>query len=188
MPVSIRFSSSYSFINPTSLPQPPLFPLHPSPLFSCGTKTIFSYPYPRPVHPSVSLESIWKPFLFLTLIYCGLSSFFFLVCPPPSSSLYCTPLSVTLQSLALYCAPHAFLSFVQGLNTSLGDKDPPLDTDKRSHYTEGRQSQLHSALCLTLFSLTCTHTHVPKNTYRTQCAHHVRQIGWRTFTAVMSRM
>lgn len=85
-----------------------------------------------------------------------------------STSLFLTVLYSPVcnaQSLSLYCALHAFLSFVQGLNTTLGDRDPPLDTDKRSHYTEGRQSQLHSALCLVLSS-----THLYKHAHTcTQC-------------------
>lgn len=101
-------------------------------------------------------------FLFLAPIYYVFGLFF---CVFP----HCTVLPV---SLALYCAPHVALSFVQGLNTTLGDKDPPLDTDKRSHYTEGRQSQLHSALSLSYvhtFIQVHKHTHTQKHIQNTPC-------------------
>lgn len=95
-----------------------------------------------------------------------------------STSLFLTVLpSVSLRSLSscsLLCST-CLLIFCTRLKYYSCDKDPPLDTGERSHYTERRQSQLHSALFFFLsYSLMCTHiyknTHVPKK-HKTQCVH-----------------
>lgn len=85
------------------------------------------------------------------------------------SSLVCIQQEVSL--LPLHCAPHAFLSFIPGLNSSLDDKDPPLGTDKRSHYPEGRQRQLRLALFLSHMN-TNLHWHMQVKTHEKMCTTH----------------
>lgn len=84
-------------------------------------------------------------FLFLApilLCFIWFFSYMYLPCP------HCTVLPCLYPAVSSLLCSTCLLSFVQGLNSTLGDKDPPLDTDKRSHYTEGRQSQLRLALFL----------------------------------------
>ncbi len=111
--------------------------------------------------------------LFLTVFYSP-------VCNPPTFSL-----------LALYCAPHALLSFAQGLNTTLGDKDPWTLTKGLITQREHRASCIQHFVLLFLSHTLHTFIHAytycmyPKthtdNSLCTSCTSNLM-----TFTAVMS--